>query len=76
MRLTELQNKEIVSTITGRNIGNIADIEIDSKTGKIISLILESRRGFRIMSKSHDFDTKIDWVNIIKIGEDVILVDK
>ena len=76
MRLTDLQNKEIVSTETGRNIGNIVDIEIDIKTGKIMSLILEPRRGFRLISKSKDYDTKIDWSNIIKIGEDVILVNK
>ena len=76
MRLSDLQNKEIVSTETGRNIGSIADIEIDIKTGKINSLILESRRGFRIISKNKEFDTKIDWSNIIKIGEDVILVNK
>lgn len=76
MRLSDLQNKEIVSTETGRNIGSIADIEIDIKTGKINSLILEARRGFRLMSKNKEFDTKIDWSNIIKIGEDVILVNK
>ena len=76
MRLIDLQSKEIVSTETGRNIGNITDIEIDTKTGKIIALILEPKRGFRFMSKSKEFDTKIDWANIIKIGEDVILVNK
>lgn len=76
MRLTDLENKEIVSTETGRNIGSIADIEIDIKTGKIIALILEPRRGFRLISKGKEFDTKIDWSNIIKIGEDVILVNK
>ena len=51
MRLIDLQSKEIVSTETGRNIGNITDIEIDTKTGKIIALILEPKRGFRFMSK-------------------------
>ncbi len=76
MRLSDLQNKEIVSTETGRNIGSIADIEIDIKTGRVVSLILEPRRGFRFMSKTKEFDTKIDWSNIIKIGEDVILVNK
>ncbi len=76
MRLTELQNKEIVSTETGRNIGSIADIEIDTKTGKILSLVLEPRRGFRLISKGKEFDTKIEWTNIIKIGEDVILVNR
>ena len=76
MRLSDLQNKEMVSTETGRNIGSIADIELDPKTGRILALILEPKRGFRLMSKAREFDNKIEWSNIIKIGEDVILVNK
>lgn len=76
MRLSDLQNKEIVSTETGRNIGSIMDIEIDITTGNIISLLLEQRKGFRFLTKSNEFDNKIEWKNIIKIGEDVILVKK
>ncbi len=76
MRLSDLQNKEIVSTESGRNIGSIMDIEIDITTGNIISLLLEQRKGFRFLTKSSEFDNKIEWKNIIKIGEDVILVKK
>ena len=76
MRLSDLQNKEIVSTETGRNIGSIMDVEIDITTGNIISLLLEQRKGFRFLTKSTEFDNKIEWKNIIKIGEDVILVKK
>lgn len=76
MRLSDLQTKEIVSTESGKNIGGIVDIEIDTRTGKIISLILESKRGFKILSKSNQFDNIIEWNNIIKIGEDVILINK
>ena len=76
MRLSDLQNKEIVSTESGRNIGSIMDIEIDITTGNIISLLLEQKKTFRFLTKSTEFDNKIEWKNIIKIGEDVILVKK
>ena len=76
MRLSDLQNKEIVSTVTGRNIGNIVDVEIDITTGKILALLLEPRRSFKLLSKSQVLDSSIEWNNIVKIGEDVILVKK
>ena len=39
MRLSDLQNKSIVSITDGKNIGNIIDAKIDEETGNIISLI-------------------------------------
>lgn len=76
MRLSDLQNKEIVSTISGKNIGSIIDIEIDPSNGKILTLLIEPRRGFKLLSKNSGYDSKIEWTSISKIGEDVILVNK
>ena len=74
MRLSGLQNKNIVSVTDGRNIGNIIDVKIDEETGEIISLIIEGNKGFFTFSNK-GFDTEIKWKNISKIGEDVILVN-
>ncbi len=74
MRLSDLQNKNIVSVTDGRNIGNIIDVKIDEETGEIISLIIEGNKGFFTFSNK-GFDTEIKWKNISKIGEDVILVN-
>lgn len=73
MRLSDLQSKKIISTITGRNLGNIIDIDV-REDGTIESLIIEQNRN--IFSLNRDLDTRIFWQDISKIGEDVILVKK
>ena len=73
MKLSDLQNKNLVNISTGKNIGNIIDVNIDHENGKIRTLIVESKSNtFNFFNK--DFDIEIKWENIEKIGEDVILV--
>lgn len=73
MYLSELQNKDIVSIIDGKKIGNIVDINID-KEGNISSLIIgKSKISFNLFKNNSDEEIK--WKQIKKIGEDVILVD-
>lgn len=74
MRLSDLQNKNIVSISDGRNIGNIIDVKIDEESGAIVSLIIETNKNFFSFSNKN-IDTEINWRNITKIGEDVILVN-
>ena len=70
MNLSELQNKDIITT-NGKLIGNIIDIVIDN--GKVSYLIVE--KGKFLLSKfSTKDELKIRWEQIKKIGEDVILV--
>ncbi len=74
MRLSELQNKNIVNVIDGRNIGNIIDVKIDEDKGNIVSFIIEPNKNFfSFFNKGND--TEINWKSITKIGEDVILVE-
>ena len=73
MRLSDLQNKNIVNVIDGRNIGNIIDVKINEEDGTIISLVIEPNRNFFSFGKNAD--TEVYWKNITKIGEDVILVN-
>lgn len=72
MRLSDLQNKNIVNVIDGKNIGNIIDVNI-SNDGTIESLVIESNKS--LFSLNRDGDTDILWKDITKIGEDVILVN-
>ena len=72
MRLSDLQIKDIVNVVDGRNIGNIIDAKIDDKNGSIISLVVESKGKFMSFSKNEDMEIK--WQSIERIGEDVILV--
>ena len=73
MRLSEIQNKDVININTGMKIGNIIDIKINSETGKIESLILEKRKFSSIFSSNDEIE--IYWNQINKIGEDVILVE-
>ena len=74
MMLSDLQNKDIISIESGKNIGRIIDLNIDFKTGKIISFMLESEDRFLRFKKSSSAVGEIHWENIVKIGEDIILV--
>ena len=73
MRLSEIQNKDVINLNTGMKIGNIIDIKINSESGKIESLILE-RKKFSSIFNSND-EIEIYRTQINKIGEDVILVE-
>ncbi|MBP3635202.1 MAG: YlmC/YmxH family sporulation protein [Bacilli bacterium] len=73
MRLSEIQNKDVININTGMKVGNIIDVKVNSETGKIESLILEKKK-FSSFFSSND-EIEIYWNQINKIGEDVILVE-
>ena len=73
MRLSEIQNKDVININTGIKIGNIVDIKVNSESGEIESLILEKKK-FSSFFSSQD-EVEIYWTQINKIGEDVILVE-
>ena len=73
MRLSDLQNKDIVNVNDGKNIGSIIDVKIDETSGNIVSFIIQKNKNFfKFFNRSSD--TEIKWQSITKIGEDVILV--
>ena len=73
MRLSDLQDKDIINIVDGKKIGNIIDIRINSFDGKIKGLIIEEKGIFNNMFKGNT-DKEILWNQINKIGEDVIIV--
>lgn len=73
MRLSELQNKNVINVVDGKNIGSIIDLEID-ENGAAVGLIVEKYK-FIISSFSNKKELIIKWNQIKKIGEDVILVN-
>lgn len=73
MKLSDLQSKNIVNVLDGRNIGNIIDVNI-GYDGNVESLVIEASR--RFMSFNREEDKVVLWKDITKIGEDVILVKK
>jgi len=73
MLLSDLQRKDIVNVIDGRNVGNIIDVKVDDATGMIVSLVIEPNKSFFSFLNRGE-DTEVPWKSITKIGEDVILV--
>ena len=73
MHLSEFQTKEIINLTTGRRFGYIVDVIIDND-GKIKQLLLEEKRNSRRFITSKE-ELTIEWNQIIKIGDDIILVD-
>ncbi|OJE43778.1 YlmC/YmxH family sporulation protein [Bacillus luti] len=73
IRISELQVKDVINISDGKRLGNIGDIEIDINTGKVQSIIITKQaRMLGIFGK--DVEIVIPWEEIMKIGEDVILV--
>jgi YlmC/YmxH family sporulation protein len=73
VKISEFQSKDVVNVSDGKRLGNVGDIDIDLATGKIEAIIIAgSGKVFSFLSK--DPEIVIPWRNIVKIGEDVILV--
>ena len=73
MRLSDLQEKDIINIKDGKIVGKIIDAEID-QNGNILYLILEEKKGIKGIFSSNN-TINITFIQIKKIGKDVILVD-
>ena len=74
MNLSDLQLKEIIDISSGKRLGTIVDVIIDSK-GSILKLLLDNKRNRSKLFVSNKEEYFIEWKNIIKLGDDIILVD-
>ena len=72
MRLSDLQDKDVVNLDDGKVIGRIIDVIIDDKV--IINKLVVERYKFIISRFTNGNEIEISWNQINKIGEDVILV--
>ena len=74
MNLSELQTKEVVDVASGKRIGSIIDVIISS-SGNISKIVLEETRGSRRFLSTNKDEVYLDWQQLIKIGDDIILID-
>ena len=68
----ELREKEVVNIADGKKLGRILDIAFTSN-GTIKGLIVPGEKKF-FKNISGDESIFVPWKNIVKIGEDAILV--
>lgn len=71
--VTDLKYKDVVNIKDGIKLGCVSDVEIDTETSKITSLIIYGRYKFLGLFFRDD-DVVIPWNAIEVIGEDTILV--
>ena len=71
LTFSELRAKEVVNTQDGRKLGRVSDIALCYPENKWVGMVVPSCRGFG-RKKNELF---IEMRNIVKIGEDVILVN-
>lgn len=71
--ITDLRCKEVINAKTGCRLGPVSDVEIDTCSGCIVSIIIWGKgKCFGLFGKEEDI--KICWKDIEVIGDDTILV--
>ena len=74
MKLSEISSKDVINDEDGVKLGKIVDAEIDVATGKIVNVTIY--RGFKFFNVFGRKDNvQITWNKIIKIRNDVVIVE-
>ncbi|MCD7819431.1 MAG: YlmC/YmxH family sporulation protein [Lachnospiraceae bacterium] len=74
IRFSDLRQKEIINICTCRTLGCVSDLEINTASGEILSLIVPGP-GKLCWFLGRDYEYIIPWHCIIQIGTDIILVE-
>jgi YlmC/YmxH family sporulation protein len=73
INISDFQTKDVVNVIDGKNLGQINDLELDLRTGRVEAIVVPGPSKFFGMFSAGN-DIVIPWKNIVKIGLDVVLV--
>lgn len=73
-RIDELKNKQVVCVKNGCVIGFVSDIEMDTSSGKLTSIVIFGRLRFFGLFGRED-DIVIPWEDISVIGAETVLVN-
>ncbi len=71
LSFSELRTKEVVNTQDGRKLGKVCDVVFCYPENKWLGIVAPGGRSFGFKRSSVFVDLK----HIVKIGEDVVLVD-
>ncbi|SEN12745.1 sporulation protein, YlmC/YmxH family [Paenibacillus sp. OV219] len=73
MKISDFQTKDVINIVDGRKLGQVSDLELDLRQGRIDSIVVPNySRFFGLFGGGTD--VIIPWRNIVKIGTDVVLV--
>ncbi len=72
-KIDELRDKQVVCIKNGAVLGNVSDVEFNTETGSLTSIVIYGRRSmFGLLSSGNDII--IPWDDIEVIGNETILV--
>lgn len=73
LKISDFQTKDVINIIDGKKLGQVSDLELDLRLGRIDAIIVPTQgKFFGLFGGSAD--VIIPWKNIVKIGLDVVLV--
>ncbi|MDO4982623.1 MAG: YlmC/YmxH family sporulation protein [Eubacteriales bacterium] len=72
---SELRYKEVIDVHSGFRMGYVCDAEYDDASGQITAVITPGRAKLFGLFGRED-DTVMPWGSIVRVGTDIILVDK
>ncbi len=73
-RIDELRDKQVVSVKNGCVMGTVSDVEINTETGNLTSIVIYGRSHF-LGFFGRENDIIIPWKDIEVIGSETILVN-
>ena len=73
MKISDIQTKDIINIETGKRIGHLSDLDINLETGQIDAIVVNAS-GKMMSFFNKEPEVVIEWNQIYKIGDDVILV--
>lgn len=74
VKLSEMKQKEVINIGNGSRIGIIYDFKIDLDNGIVTGIVIPGPgKIFGVFGK--DNDLVVDWEDIVRIGQDIILID-
>lgn len=73
-RFTSLKCKEVVNICDGCRLGFVADVEVDTKCGQVVALVVPGPcKALGLLGRTEDY--VIPWGCIRQIGDDIILIE-
>jgi YlmC/YmxH family sporulation protein len=73
-RITDMHDKEVINICDGQRLGFVDDVEVDTCTAQIVSLVIYGRaKLFGLLGREPDI--VIHWKQIEVIGDETILAN-
>ncbi|MCU6709459.1 YlmC/YmxH family sporulation protein [Paenibacillus sp. J5C_2022] len=74
MKISDFQTKDVINIVDGKRLGQVTDLELDLRHGRIDSIVVPQYAKMFGLFGSAGTEVVIPWQNIVKIGADVVLV--